>query len=201
MILLLGLTLLFCSSREGCFHFVNNGGMEEIVWLLSQENSPAITLMLLGIVECATRHGIGCEGFLGWWPRGDENVPVGNSDGYSFLLSLLLGKQRHDVAALAAYILHRLRFYEIATRYEVSVQLFVADLCYLYTFKELFPFSCGFRLQCYLPWLICLIILRSLLMELNHLSLPVLISSKLWLVYARVAPLLYHYMHCCIACY
>ncbi|WOL04309.1 hypothetical protein Cni_G13030 [Canna indica] len=123
MILVLSLALLFCSWREGCFHFVNNAGMERIICLLGNEiqNSPAITLMLLGIVEYATRHGIGCEGFLGWWPRGDENVPTGYSDGYSFLVSLLLGKQQHCVSSLAAYILHRLRFYEIAAKYESAV--------------------------------------------------------------------------------
>lgn len=134
MILVLGLTLLFCSWREGCSHFVKSGGMERIVCLLGHEtqNSPAITLMLLGVIECATQHGIGCEGFLGWWPRGDDNVPVGNSDGYSYLLRLLLGKQRHDVASFAAYVLHRLRFYEIVARYEVSNQIFAGVLCFFH---------------------------------------------------------------------
>lgn len=123
MILLLGLALLFCCWGKGCFHFVNIGGMETIVRLLDCEmqNSPAVVLMLLGVVECATRHGIGCEGFLGWWPRGNESYPDGNSNGYSILLRLLLGKQRHDVASLASYILHRLRVYEVAARYESAV--------------------------------------------------------------------------------
>ncbi|XP_074567247.1 protein virilizer homolog isoform X3 [Curcuma longa] len=128
MILLLGLALLFCCWRKGCFHFVNSGGMETIVRLLDckMQNSPAVVLMLLGVVECATRHGIGCEGFLGWWPRGNESYPDGNSNGYSILLRLLLRKQRHDVASLASYILHRLRVYEVAARYE-SVVLSLLD--------------------------------------------------------------------------
>lgn len=115
------MVLLLVSGSESCFHFVNGGGMEHIVHLFSQEaqRSMATTLILLGIVERATRHAIGCEGFLGWWPREDENVPIGSSEGYSHLLKLLMQKQRHDVASLATYILHRLRLYEVSSRYEV----------------------------------------------------------------------------------
>lgn len=121
MILAWSIVLVLCSSRESCFHFVDNGGMEPIVDLFCYEaqNSTAVTLILLGIVEHATRHGIGCDGFLGWWPRGDENVPVGSSEGYCYLLKLLLGRQRHDIASLVTYILHRLHFYETASKFEV----------------------------------------------------------------------------------
>jgi hypothetical protein len=35
------------------------------------------------------------------------------------LLRLLLEKERHDIASLATYILQRLRFYEILSKYEV----------------------------------------------------------------------------------
>ncbi|KAA8516811.1 hypothetical protein F0562_017079 [Nyssa sinensis] len=90
--------------------------------------SSAVTLMLLGVVEQATRNSIGCEGFLGWWPREDENVPSGTSEGYNQLLKLLLQKQRHDVASLATYVLHRLRFYEVASRYECAVLSVLGDL-------------------------------------------------------------------------
>lgn len=119
--------MLLCSARESCFCFVTSGGMEQIIHIISQETqrSAAIVLMLLGIIEHATRHAIGCEGFLGWWPREDENVPVGNSEGYSHLLSLLLLKSRSDVASLATYVLHRLRLYEIISRYEVCIQLHI----------------------------------------------------------------------------
>ncbi|XP_072967043.1 protein virilizer homolog isoform X2 [Typha angustifolia] len=123
LILALGLVLLLCSSRESCFHFVSGGGMEHIVHLCCQQmqKSTVITLLLLGIIECATRHGIGCEAYLGWWPRGDGDIPICSSDGYCYLLKLLLEKQRHDVASLATYALHRLRFYEILSRYECAV--------------------------------------------------------------------------------
>lgn len=123
IILGLSVALLLCSGREGCFHFVNGGGMEQLARVFSHDlqNSTAVTLMLLGVVEQATRHSIGCEGFLGWWPREDENVPSGISEGYSQLLKLLMQKQRHDVAAIATYVLHRLRLYEVATRYECAV--------------------------------------------------------------------------------
>lgn len=121
MIVVLSVVLLLCSGRESCFHFVNGGGMEQLAHVFCHEmqKSTTITLLLLGVIERATRHAIGCEGFLGWWPREDENVPAGSSEGYSQILKLLLQKQRHDVASLATYVLHRLRSYEVASRYEV----------------------------------------------------------------------------------
>lgn len=118
----LGVAVFLCSSRESCFHFVNCGGMDQIAHLFSYgEKSTTITLLLLGVIEQATRHSIGCEGYLGWWPREDESIPSGTSDRYGNLLRLLLQKPRHDVASLATYILHRLRFYEVASRYEWAV--------------------------------------------------------------------------------
>lgn len=95
--------------------------MEQLAHFFSQEmlNSATVTLMLLGAMEQATRYSVGCEGLLGWWPREGEKVPSGVSEGYSLLLKLLMQKQRHDIAALTTYILHRLRFYEVASRYEV----------------------------------------------------------------------------------
>lgn len=121
VILWLSAALLLCSGSESCFHFVNSGGMEQLGYIFTHDmqNSHAITLMVLGVVEQATRHSIGCEGFLGWWPREDENIPSGTSVGYNELLKLLLQKQPHDVASLATHILHRLRFYEVVSRYEV----------------------------------------------------------------------------------
>lgn len=123
VILGLSLALLLCSGRESCFHFVNSGGMEQLVHIFSDEvqNSSAIILLSLGAIEQATRHPIGCEGFLGWWPREDENIPSGSSKGYSQLLKLVLQRPQHDVASLATYVLHRLRFYEVVSRYELSV--------------------------------------------------------------------------------
>lgn len=123
VVLGLSVALFLCSSRESCFHFVNSGGMEQLAHLFchDKQNSTAITLLLLGVIERATRYSIGCEGFFGWWPREDENVPSGISEGYSQLLKLLLQKPRHDVASLATYVLHRLRFYEVASRYECAV--------------------------------------------------------------------------------
>jgi len=117
------MVVLLCSAKESCFHFVNSGGMEQISIMLGYllHRSTAFTLLLLGAVENASQHAIGCEGFLGWWPRADENVPTGKSDGYSNLLRLLFTKQRHDVASLATYILQRLRFYETTSRYEVCM--------------------------------------------------------------------------------
>lgn len=117
----LSMALLLCSGRESCFHFVNGGGMEQLVRVFSNdvENSTTTILLLLGVVEQATRYSVGCEGFLGWWPREEENIPSGPSEGYSQLLKLILDKPRHDVASLATYLLHRLRFYEVASRYEV----------------------------------------------------------------------------------
>jgi hypothetical protein len=96
--------------------------MGQIINLLCWKTpkSAATTLLLLGIVEHATRHAFGCEAFLGWWPRTDLNsIPGGSSDGYCSLLKLLLEKERHDIASLATYVLQRLRFYEILSKYEV----------------------------------------------------------------------------------
>ncbi|XP_021289040.1 uncharacterized protein LOC110420160 isoform X3 [Herrania umbratica] len=123
VILGLNVALFLCSSKESCFHFVNCGGMDQLAYLLDHDmqKSTAITLLLLGVIERATRHAVGCEGFLGWWPREDENIPSGTSDGYSHLLKLLLQKPRHDIASLATYVLHRLRFYEVVSRYEYEV--------------------------------------------------------------------------------
>lgn len=117
------LALLLCSTKESCFHFVNSGCMEKLGYAFSCDmlNSASLRLVLLGVVEQATRHSIGCEGFLGWWPREYDNVPPGNSEGYNQLLKLLLETQRHDVASVVTYILNRLRLYEIASRYEVHV--------------------------------------------------------------------------------
>ncbi|XP_077212737.1 embryo defective 2016 isoform X2 [Tasmannia lanceolata] len=119
----LSVALLLCSGSESCFYFVNGGGMDQLARSFCDDiqRSTAITLMLLGVFERATRYAIGCEGFLGWWPRKDEHVPTGSSKGYSYLLKLLLQKQRHDVASIATYVLHRLRSYEIAARYESAV--------------------------------------------------------------------------------
>lgn len=125
----LSVALLLCSGREGCFHFVDSGGMDQLAYVFSRdiENSTAIMLLVLGAIEQATRHSIGCEGFLGWWPREDESIPSGISEGYSRLLNLLLQKPRHDVASLATFVLHRLRYYEVASRYEVCFLLEVGE--------------------------------------------------------------------------
>ncbi|XP_022934378.1 uncharacterized protein LOC111441566 [Cucurbita moschata] len=119
----LSVALFLCSAKESCFHFVNGGGMEQIVHLLSRglEDSTSATLLLLAVIEQATQHSFGCEGLLGWWPREDENVPSGASEGYSQLLNLLLQKPRHDIASLATRILQRLSFYEVASRYECAI--------------------------------------------------------------------------------
>ncbi|KAG8376803.1 hypothetical protein BUALT_Bualt09G0101900 [Buddleja alternifolia] len=119
-ILWLSVARLLCSARESCFHFVNYGGIKQLVYFFTHrmQNSTSLALLLLGVIEQATRYSIGCEGFLGWWPREDESIPSGTSDGYNQLLKLLLENQRHDVASLATYILHRLRFYEVSCRYE-----------------------------------------------------------------------------------
>ncbi|QCE05165.1 Virilizer [Vigna unguiculata] len=122
---LLGLSMsyLLCSARESCFQFVSGGGMEHLRMFFSKDgqNSTTIMLLLLGVIERATRYSVGCEAFLGWWPREDESIPSGISEGYSHLVKLILSKPRHDVASLATYLLHRLRFYEIASRYESAV--------------------------------------------------------------------------------
>ncbi|KAK3150151.1 hypothetical protein QOZ80_3AG0229280 [Eleusine coracana subsp. coracana] len=130
-VLSLKLVLLLCSSKESCFYFVCAGGMEQIINLLCWKtpNSAATTLLLIGIVEHATRHGFGCEAFLGWWPRSNHNnIPACSSDGYCSLLKLLLEKERHDIASLAAYVLQRLRFYEILSKYKSEVVKVVSDL-------------------------------------------------------------------------
>lgn len=120
----LSVALLLCSGRESCFHFVNSGGMEQLAHVFCHvQSSTATTLLLLGVVEQATRHSFGCEGFLGWWPREDENIPSGTSEAYNRLLNLLLQKPRHDVASLATFVLHRLRFYEVVLRYEVYLSI------------------------------------------------------------------------------
>ncbi|KAF8722237.1 hypothetical protein HU200_022545 [Digitaria exilis] len=131
LVLSLSLVLLLCSSKESCFYFVGSGGMEQIINLLCWKTpkSTATTLLLLGIVEHATRHAFGCEAFLGWWPRTDHvSTPVGSSNGYCSLLKLLLDKERHDIASLAAYVLQRLRFYEILSKYESAVVKVISDL-------------------------------------------------------------------------
>ncbi|KAJ1294785.1 hypothetical protein BS78_01G173400 [Paspalum vaginatum] len=130
LVLSLSLVLLLCSSKESCLYFVGTGGMAQIINLLCWKTpkSAATTLLLLGIVEHATRHGFGCEAFLGWWPRTDCNsIPVGSSDGYCCLLKLLLEKERHDIASLATYVLQRLRFYEILSKYESAVVKLISD--------------------------------------------------------------------------
>ncbi|KAF5182700.1 virilizer [Thalictrum thalictroides] len=130
MILGLSMALFLCSAKETCFQFVNGGGMEQLVRVFHHgtQKSAAVTLTLLGVIERATRYAIGCEGFLGWWPREDEIVPVGVSEGYSQILKLLLRKQQHGIASVAAYLLHRLRFYEVAARYESAVLSVLAGL-------------------------------------------------------------------------
>ncbi|PKA63718.1 hypothetical protein AXF42_Ash017002 [Apostasia shenzhenica] len=129
LILGLSMVLLVCSARKSCFHFINGGGIEQVVTLLGDEtlSSTALQLLILGVIENATRHAVGCEAFLGWWPRNEQNVPTAKSEGYSNLLKLLLRKQRHDVASLASCILQRLRCYEVACRYESSVLSVVVD--------------------------------------------------------------------------
>ncbi|CAL4917596.1 unnamed protein product [Urochloa decumbens] len=130
LVLSLSLVLLLCSSKESCFYFIGNGGMDQIINLLCWKTpkSAATTLLLLGIVEHATRHAFGCEAFLGWWPRTNHSsIPVGSSDGYCSLLKLLLEKERHDIASLATYTLQRLRFYEILSKYESAVVKVISD--------------------------------------------------------------------------
>uniref|UniRef100_A0A2P2LKV7 Uncharacterized protein MANES_09G046200 n=1 Tax=Rhizophora mucronata TaxID=61149 RepID=A0A2P2LKV7_RHIMU len=123
IILRLSLALLLCSGRESCFQFVNCGGMEQLSSFLSHDKqlSPAIMLLSLGALEQATRHPVGCEGILGWWPREDGNISCSISKGYSNLLKLFLQEPCHDIASLATYLLHRLRLYEVASRFECAV--------------------------------------------------------------------------------
>ncbi|KAL6507772.1 hypothetical protein OROGR_023967 [Orobanche gracilis] len=122
-ILWLSVASLLCSSRESCFHFVNYGGMKQLGYVFTHrmQNSTTLILLLLGVIERATLYSIGCEGFLGWWPRENESIPDGTSESYNQLLKLLLVNQRHDIGYSATYILHRLRFYEVACRYEICV--------------------------------------------------------------------------------
>ncbi|XP_076952954.1 protein virilizer homolog [Bidens hawaiensis] len=118
----LSAALLLCSYKESCFHFVNGGGMKQLSDIFcTKVHSSAATLILLGVIKQATRFSIGCEGFLNWWPREDDKIPSGTSDGYNQLLKWLMQKPRHDVASLSTYILHRVRFYEVASRYELAV--------------------------------------------------------------------------------
>ncbi|KAL4591857.1 hypothetical protein LXL04_004831 [Taraxacum kok-saghyz] len=123
LIVWLSAALVLCSSKESCFNFVNGGGMKQLSDIFSKNalQSSAATLLLLGVIEQATRYSIGCEGFLGWWPREDDKMPAGTSECYNHLLKLLMQKQRHDIASLATYILHRIRVYEVASRYEFAV--------------------------------------------------------------------------------
>ncbi|KAI7728685.1 hypothetical protein M8C21_019056 [Ambrosia artemisiifolia] len=118
----LSAALLLCSYKESCFNFVNGGGMKQLSDIFcTKVHSSSATLILLGVIKQATRHSIGCEGFLNWWPREDDKIPTGTSDGYNQLLKLLMQKPRHDVASPATYVLHRARFYEVASRYEFAV--------------------------------------------------------------------------------
>ncbi|EER93923.2 hypothetical protein BDA96_01G201900 [Sorghum bicolor] len=131
LVLSLSLVLLLCSSKESCFYFVDTGGMEQIINLLCWKTpkSAATTLLLLGIVEHATRNGFGCEAFLGWWPQTEHSsIRVASSNGYCSLLKLLLEKERHDIASLATYVLQRLRFYEILSKYESVVVKVISNL-------------------------------------------------------------------------
>ncbi|CAN6455259.1 unnamed protein product [Victoria cruziana] len=122
-VLRLSVVMVLCSSREGCVQFINGDRMNDLSCLFLDDTprSTGTTLMLLGVIESITRHSIGCEAFLGWWPRPDENVPAGTSEGYCYILKLLLHKQQHEIASLAMYILHRLRLYEVATKFESAV--------------------------------------------------------------------------------
>lgn len=170
VVLGLSVALFLCSGRESCFHFVNGGGLEQVTHFFLHEklNSTAITLLLLGVVEQATRFSIGCEGFFGWWPREDENVPSGISEGYSQLLKLLLQKPRHDVASLASYVLHRLRFYEVASRYEVCME-FCLLIQFVYGCPELLYWylvviSFFFSVPCYLFWEVLLLVVGLLML-------------------------------------
>lgn len=155
----LSAALLLCSYKESCFHFVNGGGMKQLSDIFcTKVHSSAATLILLGVIKQATRFSIGCEGFLNWWPREDDKIPTGTSDGYNQLIKLLMQKPRHDVASLATYILHRVRFYEVASRYEV-VSLFI---CFFNTlFGLLFYLSIRFySLLCYMRWEVYLLLVK-----------------------------------------
>lgn len=129
-------------------------------------HSSGITLMLLGVIEQATRYSIGCEGFLNWWPREDDKMPAGTSEGYNQLLKLLMQKQRHDIASLATYILHRIRAYEVASRYEVVILFIVFSfnlLLVIYLFGHAYSllyYMCLELMLCQLKWT-CLQVLNS----------------------------------------
>ncbi|GJY47959.1 embryo defective protein [Tanacetum coccineum] len=107
------------ASDRSCYNFVNGGGMKQLSYIFcTKVHSSAATLLLLGAIEQATRPSVGCEGFLNWCHQEDDTISIDTSEGYIQLLKLLMQKPRHDVASLATYILHRARFYELATRYE-----------------------------------------------------------------------------------
>lgn len=154
--------------------------MEQIVHLLSSglQDSTTATLLLLAVIEQATRHSFGCEGFLGWWPREDENVPSGASEGYSQLLNLLLQKPRHDIASLATHILQRLSFYEVASRYEV---IFFIWICML-LFVRLTMISFCIREKVVFSFLQCAVLSvlggLSSTGRISNVHLDVLISMK-----------------------
>ncbi|CAM8891743.1 unnamed protein product [Rhodiola kirilowii] len=128
--LLLSMALLLCSSKEGCYHFVNGGGMKEHIDAISSHlhKSNATALLALGFIEQATRYSIGCEGFLSWWPRDEDYIPSGKSEGYSQLVKVIMKHQRHDVASRATYVLQRLRLYEVAARFECAVLSLLGNL-------------------------------------------------------------------------
>ncbi|KAF7145926.1 hypothetical protein RHSIM_Rhsim04G0136900 [Rhododendron simsii] len=134
-------------QSESCFHFVNGGGMEQLRYIIIHDvqNSHAITLMVLGVVEQAMRHSIGCEGFLGWWPCEDESIPSGTSVDYNEFFELLLQKQPHDVASLATHILHRLRFMRLLpdTSQQVLLQKMINSHAPL---EDPSPLACTSRL-------------------------------------------------------
>ncbi|KAG9151531.1 hypothetical protein Leryth_023728 [Lithospermum erythrorhizon] len=127
LILLLGIAILLCHTKESCFHFVNGGGMELLEYALTSD-SAALKLMALADIEQATRHSVGCEGFLGWWPREKDNIPSSVSERYCKMLKLVLQNQRHDIVSLATYILHRVRVYEVASRYENAILSILGNL-------------------------------------------------------------------------
>ncbi|XP_075509532.1 LOW QUALITY PROTEIN: protein virilizer homolog [Primulina tabacum] len=163
-ILWLSVARLLCSSGESCSYFVNYGGMKQLgnVFTFNRQNSTTITLLLLEAIEQATRHSIGCEGFLGWWPREKESLPSGISDGYNQLLKMLLKNQRHDVGSLATYILHRMRFYEIACKYEFTALSILGGIS-----------AVGRVTNCTMEMLTCVNMQLKTLLKLIKLSGPI----------------------------
>ncbi|KAI4300545.1 hypothetical protein L6164_033913 [Bauhinia variegata] len=100
------------------FHFKRNSSIVGDCYF-SQSQS-ALLRLSVALLLCSGRES--CFQFVnGWWPREDENIPSGISEGYCGLLKLILVKPCHDVASLATYLLHRLRLYEVASRYESAV--------------------------------------------------------------------------------